>query len=183
MWASAAGGCLAAAAFAPTLLVIFVTVTSMLAVVAWRYGSRPWRHGVEDAVRVTVLLVGLVGWLSLFGGSAVVYLLVLLLLGSPVLLPQWLHGRHGAELDKRLASGMPDADGTPQLSALCQAWADSYVRLGKTTTGAQRVQLVAYRHQLLDEIERRDPEGFARWLRTASTAGGSPSSYLHAPGA
>ena len=38
--------------------------------------------------------------------------------------------------------------------------------------------LVQIRASLLDEIERRDPDGFSRWLATMPTPGGDPTSYL-----
>jgi hypothetical protein len=30
----------------------------------------------------------------------------------------------------------------------------------------------------LDELERRDPAGFARWLAAGATAGSNPAQYL-----
>jgi hypothetical protein len=60
---------------------------------------------------------------------------------------------------------------------LCTALRRSYqpnVCLPEVTDWT-RVQIRGY---LLDEIERRDPEGFARWMATTPQPGSDPSGYL-----
>ena len=70
---------------------------------------------------------------------------------------------------------------TPEL---CLAWRRSYVALGDLPTGPARAELVTLRQSMLDEIERRDPAGFQRWLDAGARAGSDPSRYLAAgPGA
>ena len=70
---------------------------------------------------------------------------------------------------------------TPEL---CLAWRRSYLALGELPTGPTRSELVTLRQSMLDEIERRDPAGFHRWLDAGARAGGDPGRYLAAdPGA
>lgn len=45
-------------------------------------------------------------------------------------------------------------------------------------TSPDRGVVVDLRRQLLDEIERRDPDGFTRWMQTEPRAGSDPGRYL-----
>lgn len=54
---------------------------------------------------------------------------------------------------------------------LCLAWRRSYVVLMTCAgTSADRTPVVELRRCYLDELERRDPSGFARWVTTARAA-------------
>ena len=64
---------------------------------------------------------------------------------------------------------------TPQL---CLAWQHTYFALLELPPGAPSDEIVRVRQRLLDEIERRDPEGFGRWLDTGARAGSNPGRYL-----
>jgi hypothetical protein len=65
---------------------------------------------------------------------------------------------------------------------LCIAWRRSYVRLLRASGESARAQVVQSRRCLLDELERRDPPGFIRWLDSGALAGSDPSRYLAAGG-
>jgi hypothetical protein len=39
-------------------------------------------------------------------------------------------------------------------------------------------EVVRRRQEVLDEVERRDPTGFARWLAAGAPAGGGPGALL-----
>jgi len=70
---------------------------------------------------------------------------------------------------------------TPQL---CEALRCAYLRASNNRAGsAEQTEWtrVRTREHLLNEIERRDPVGFQRWLATAPRPGSDPSRYL-APG-
>jgi hypothetical protein len=41
-----------------------------------------------------------------------------------------------------------------------------------------RQTLVARREETLDELERRDPDGFARWLAAGPAAGSDPADFV-----
>lgn len=58
---------------------------------------------------------------------------------------------------------------------LCRAWQDSYVDLEGTGDAAVRLRLAAIRRAYLDELERRDPAGFTRWLADVGRAAVNPA--------
>lgn len=67
------------------------------------------------------------------------------------------------------------------MSALCASWQDTYRLIRDLPTDSVDHALVAeIRKQLLDEIARRDPAGFARWIHTGPRACSDPSRYLTA---
>ena len=62
--------------------------------------------------------------------------------------------------------------------ALGQEWLSSTLALAGRLTPAARQSLVTRRVEVLDELERRDPDGFARWLAGGSTTGSDPAEYV-----
>jgi hypothetical protein len=64
---------------------------------------------------------------------------------------------------------------TPEL---CLAWQRTYLVLLDVNADTPRDDIVALRERLLDEIERRDPAGFTRWLETGARAGSDPGRFL-----
>lgn len=64
------------------------------------------------------------------------------------------------------------------IAQLCLAWQRTYFVLLDLPAGPLRAAVVHLRGVLLDEIERRDPDGFARWLETGARAGSDPRRYL-----
>lgn len=81
--------------------------------------------------------------------------------------------RGGTPLEAETFAGMVRAldDGE-----LCQAWRESHEVLGYTHLPELRSQLVALRQAYLDEMERRDPRGFAAWLEGGAAA--APERFL-----
>ena len=61
---------------------------------------------------------------------------------------------------------------------LCVAWRRSYFHLLLAIDETARRKVVQRRQDYLDEIERRDPRGFLRWLDSGAGAGSDPSPYL-----
>ena len=64
---------------------------------------------------------------------------------------------------------------------LCQAWRASFRTLEQlfgTSDTAQQAQLISRRQQYLDELEHRNPHGFARWLASGARPAGDPSRFL-----
>jgi hypothetical protein len=70
---------------------------------------------------------------------------------------------------------VPGELSTPEL---CLAWRRSYFALLDVPAGPGRCEIVRFRERLLDELERRDPDGFTRWLDTGARAGSDPGRYL-----
>ena len=61
---------------------------------------------------------------------------------------------------------------------LCLVWRCSYVQLQRAADEPARQQIIRARQEYLDELERRDHAGFARWLASGARAGGDPRRYL-----
>jgi hypothetical protein len=64
---------------------------------------------------------------------------------------------------------------TPELCAL---WRKSRSGLHGATTPAARARVAAARGLLLDELERREPDAMAEWLRSGALEPEGPSAYL-----
>lgn len=65
-------------------------------------------------------------------------------------------------------------------AALCATWQRTYHHLADVTDAAARDALLDLRRRCLDEFERRDPVGTARWLASEPRpAGTSPLRHLH----
>ena len=75
----------------------------------------------------------------------------------------------------QLPSLNPGAISTLQL---CGAWQRSYWLLLDLPPGPACEQVVSIRHHVLDELERRDPTGFGRWLKSGPRAGSHPGQFL-----
>lgn len=68
---------------------------------------------------------------------------------------------------------------TPELAT---AWRRSYAELTRVRTPSQLTALAERRRRLLDELERRDADGVATWLRSGARAASDPSRFLRRPG-
>jgi hypothetical protein len=68
----------------------------------------------------------------------------------------------------------------PQLStrALGQEWVRTSAVLAGRLDPAMRAALVRRREEALDELELRDPVGFARWLLDGPVPGSDPADYV-----
>jgi hypothetical protein len=62
--------------------------------------------------------------------------------------------------------------------ALGHEWVRTSAVLAGRLDPAARAALVLRRQQALDELERRDPEGFSRWLRGGPVPGSDPADYV-----
>jgi hypothetical protein len=71
----------------------------------------------------------------------------------------------GAPLDSETYGGMVQLLDDHELMA---AWRHSHEVLGYTNLPHLRLELVALRQAYLDELERRDPSGFAAWIEAGA---------------
>ena len=167
--------------------------------IARERGDRPRRSFLESAVQVTAASV--VGMLAVAGitalaGGAVATLSVLAAVVG------WLLVR--LRRDRRRVGATREADGqapanwvvqppadtsggvsgllppVPSLSteALGQEWTRTTAVLAGRLDPAAREALVLRREETLDELERRDPAGFARWLMAGPTLGTDPAAFV-----
>ena len=58
-------------------------------------------------------------------------------------------------------------------------WLRTTAALGTRLAPAAREALVLRREEALDELERRDPAGFARWLAAGPSRGSDPAAFVH----
>lgn len=75
------------------------------------------------------------------------------------------------------------ADGGTELSALStpalgREWMRTSAALRARLSPVERQALVRRREETLDELERRDPAGFARWLAEGTALGSDPAAYV-----
>jgi hypothetical protein len=79
-----------------------------------------------------------------------------------------------------LGSVPPDARLMPTLPtpALCWEWRRSYLAVARASKPDELTRIAALRAAYLDELERRDPAGFRRWLDSGARAASDPGRYL-----
>jgi hypothetical protein len=135
-----------------------------------------WRAGVA-AVAVLLLLSGC----TVLAGGALTALLAALTVGG--LLVWW--ALRSARTGRRPSASvvpLPGAVGVPVRSltveALGREWLRTSAALAQTRGAAARQALVERRREALDELERRDPAGFARWLAEGATVDSDPARYV-----
>ena len=156
--------------------------------------------GLAAAATVGVLLV-ISGTAVLAGGAAALLLVGVLIAAWAGY--RWYGDRQEAAISGATASSWPAArpaagpswpSPTPPVSGLPTAsLGEEWLRTGTALQGrlapAVRQRLVARRAQVLDELERRDPAGFARWLAAGPLQAGNPAGFVRsdpphaAPGA
>ena len=73
-----------------------------------------------------------------------------------------------------------DAPPMPTLPTpdLCWEWRRSYLTVTRASKPDELIRIVALRAAYLDELERRDPTGFRRWLDSGARAASDPGRYL-----
>jgi hypothetical protein len=67
---------------------------------------------------------------------------------------------------------------TLSTAALGAEWLRTTAALAGPLDPTARQSLVGRREEALDELESRDPVGFARWLAAGSTRGSDPADYV-----
>ena len=157
------------------------------------------------AAALTTAMVGAAGGLAILGSAAFVGLVglvtaVLLVALSPPAITWYASGVRAtlvAQFSRRLLSANDSGDGgdhsdlfdsahglrdVPRSltdAQLCLAWRTSFTALQRSKGLAHRGRLVAARQGYLDELERRDPSGFRRWLAAGARPASDPSKYVN----
>lgn len=100
--------------------------------------------------------------------------------GPPVVPPPTRRSPHPSE-----PGALPDTPrpalppvATASVEELGREWQRTASVLETVVDPAVRAQVVRRRGEVLDELERRDPAGFARWLVSGASVDGSPARYL-----
>jgi hypothetical protein len=64
---------------------------------------------------------------------------------------------------------------------LCRAWSRSFAQAKGAPTPRERELQAGLRARLLDELERRDPDSFAAWLRRSPSPASEPTWVIRTP--
>ena len=136
---------------------------------AWKAGAAT--VAVLLVLSGTAVLGGAVLTLVVAGGAVGTWIVVWLVRSSP-----------RTSLSAVAGTGRP-AVPLPPVSALStealgQEWVRTTTALSGLLDARTREAIVLRRQQTLDELERRDPDGFARWLSGLPLAGSDPSGDL-----
>ena len=137
-----------------------------------------WRTAV-GTVAVLLLLSGCV----VLAGGAVTGLVVVSVLA--LLLARWaLRAARAEAWAPAMGTGTPPAGGDGRwvrglsVQELGREWVRSSAALAGARDLLTRQELVRRRQEALDELERRDPAGFARWLEGGATVDSDPAEYV-----
>jgi hypothetical protein len=182
------------------LVVSFLVIASLAVVAVWGGDeSHDLRQTATVSAYLTLGLTAAAGLVAATGGLGLL-LIVVLAITSPHLdlwrrVREWVgpsrttpYGPAAAwpPHDAATEPGPAPAPAAPAVedlttlddAALVLAWRRSFVQLEAARSELDRLTVVARRQQLLDELERRCPEGVARWLASGARAQGNPQPYL-----
>lgn len=183
---------------APAVLVLLVTFGALVSLVtglvrSGAAGDAPVSPRVDlaDGVRWAVLAVAVVVTGQLQVGLAFL-VLVAIALSSPQLIRLFLGtgsvpGRRSAAVDVAAVLHGLDMEHAREavdrldLAGLCWAWSRSGDLLVQVPEAQVRAAVVSLRELYLDEMERRDPAGFAAWLASDAESGHPPEDFLAGP--
>jgi hypothetical protein len=133
-----------------------------------------------------VLALGIVGWVAALGAAGFGLCLLVAATGGLALSatrpPGTATGRRSRRdgptgvpaLESVAETPLPAPSALPASSTadVCWAWRVSYLRVARAgCPGYEVAALTELRRACLEELERRDPVAFARWLPTARAAG------------
>ncbi|MFC0623292.1 hypothetical protein [Kribbella deserti] len=141
-----------------------------------------------DCVRAGVGVLGLFG-LGLVLGLVVIPLVALAVMTSPHVLSGLYHWQHrltteaAADADSALDSAGSERERSTSFglysdAELCAAWRQSYERLLTAATPAEAEAAAMARQELLDELERRNPDALTDWLLAGAELGSDFKSFL-----
>lgn len=134
-----------------------------------------WKAG---AATVAVLLV--LSGTAVLGGAVLTLLVAGVTAGTATVV--WLV--RGSRTAGAFAAPSPQPSSPlPPVAALStgdlgREWVRTTAALGGPLDARTREAIVIRRQQTLDELERRDPDGFARWIAGLPLAGSDPSGDL-----
>lgn len=154
------------------------------------------RSTVEAAGQAAAITIGallVVSGTAVFAGGAIALLLAGALVAGWAAL-RWFRDRQQATAAGSAAatslfpavhpipgpswsSPAPAVSGLPT-AALGEEWLCTGAALRGALAPAVRQRIVTRREQVLDELERRDPAGFARWLAAGPLHGGDPAGFV-----
>jgi hypothetical protein len=159
---------------------------------------------LRTAPLVLLVLAGVNGLVATLGAATVPLIAVLLLAGVPLV---WrrkepeapppmktviaappkpvkpakpLVAAVNAEAATEASAGVTDSSPAerPTTASLCWTWRTSFTALRKADGIDERLRIVDLRQRCLDELARREPGGFHKWLADGARAAGDPTRYV-----
>ena len=149
--------------------------------------SRPGRVAVVDAAWkagvATVAVLLILSGTAILGGAVLTLLVAGAAAGTWTVLWLLRSPRDAAGSSPAVAPARHPAAPLPPVSSLStgdlgREWVRTTTALSGPLDARTREAIVLRRQQTLDELERRDPDGFARWLSGLPLAGSDPSGDL-----
>jgi len=129
------------------------------------YGGVPFRQIVRPALRWAVIAVAVV--LTMVTSPWLGVLVLVALVGTSPWAVQRLRRHRSLEDDDLSPERIRGLVRQLDVAGLCLAWRSSHQLLGKIHDVEARAKLVMLRQEYLDEMERRDSQGFHEWLEVA----------------
>ncbi|WP_329059824.1 hypothetical protein [Amycolatopsis sp. NBC_01480] len=191
-------GAVGLVAIPPGALAGWVLLAGAVGLIVWqgvghlpenRFVARPrrpaWWAGVAAAALCLTFCLAVTGLVAVAGAATAVSSTLLLLAvaawagwrSTPAKTPR-------AEVPPVRFSVVPPPLVAADLATdeLCVAWRRSYLELLRAVDEPTRQRVVVQRQEYLDELERRDSLGFARWLDSGARAGSDPRRFLTSGG-
>jgi len=145
----------------------------------------PPRYLVKGAGLSALGVIAALGLIAVFGAAALLTL-GLLAVGAPaVLRPLLAHAPHARTSTSTTVNPLPPPAPSVPMDCqvftdaeLCWRWRTSFAVLQYTLAPAERLHIVQTRSALLEELARRNPEGFTRWLGSGARAASDPTRYF-----
>ncbi|MGR6967354.1 hypothetical protein ACU610_23125 [Geodermatophilus sp. URMC 61] len=146
--------------------------------------SRPGQQAIVDAAwkagAATVAVLLVLSGTAVLGGAALTLVVAGAAAGAGAVV--WLVRSSPRTSASAAATRQPAVPLPPVSSLSTEALGREWVRTTTALSGPldapTREAIVVRRQQTLDELERRDPDGFARWLSGLPLAGSDPSGDL-----
>lgn len=166
------------------LAIVFVLVWPA-ALVARSVGAEtPFGSPVAVAILAAAALLGVPGLIRLLTWGATGFLFALAMAAVVVVVDlassRSPRGKQYADLQRLMTSDTGGGDSVQEapmsVEELCRVWRESGLALHRTTDARDRQTVAEVRRLCLDELERRNPDGFQRWLDAGAPA--DPGAFL-----
>ncbi|MFG1626868.1 hypothetical protein [Kribbella sp. NPDC049227] len=171
------------------LTVVFALVWPLAAVIRYVSDEAPYQSSVTVAAAAAAAVLCLPGLVRLLAWGAVGFAVALVAATLFVLLDLVLpERRHRPSRRRRKLERLTERQGFEDealiaslqcplsIEELCGVWTETATQLAQGAGPRDRQAVAEVRRICLDEFERRNPDGFHRWLEAGAPA--DPGSYL-----
>jgi hypothetical protein len=181
-------------------VVLVLVAAGLFAFVAYTVRDDGRAASVEAAWKtaaVTVSVIVLVAGVAVLAGGAVAALVSGLAAGTAGAVwllnirrarpagaraPSAAHGASAGDPATALAAAWPSQWQSPvrhvSTSDLGSEWVQTTWALARPVEPAARQEIIRRRQETLDELERRDPAGFARWMAAGAATDSDPATFV-----